>query len=879
VTLSSGTRLGAYTIVAPLGAGGMGEVYRAHDDRLGRDVAIKIVSAAQGDEGRVRRFEREAHAIAALNHPNIITIHDVADLNGVPYMATELIDGETLQARLARGRLPLRDVIDIAVQIAEGLAHAHDGLIVHRDLKPHNVMVKPDGVVKILDFGLGKVLSPLAPETGHSNAATNSWQDTTTGTIVGTSGYMSPEQVTGRAVDARSDQFAFGAVLYEMLTGRRAFFKPTPIETMSSILTEDPPPIAELAPATPAPIVEAVERCLAKNPSRRYGSTRDLAHDLRTIQHELHASRSSARAMPPFTFRRYRVALIAAAAVVVAGLSLFLAKRFLFSSHNGGQHTYQQIAILPFTPVQHDPDSDAFSDGIVELLSTNLTQVERFTDTLRVVPLTEIRRYGVASAKEALQTFGATLVVSGSVQRSADVVRLTLNLIDPKTTQQLKARVIDAKTQDPLALQDEAFAALTAMLNVELQPDSQRLLRAGGTGTPGAYDFYVQGRGYLQRFERIESVDSAISLFERAISADDKFALAHAALGEALWRKYDLTKDAALVNRARGECAKAVAINDETAAVHVTLSLLARGTGEYENAVKEARRALALDPVNADAHRELAKAYEALGQFSQAEATYKSAIDTRPGDWSVYSALGIFYASQKRYDDALAQFRRVVELTPDNAQGYSDQGGIQFFLKQYEEAARSFERSVAIQPTGAALSNLGTLDFRLGKFDEAATAFERAAAIKGSDYRLLANLARAYGYSSSRKGKASDAYRTATELAERELSVNPRQPRIVAALAGFASMLGDKKKALQYASQAQQLAPQDPNVLFSLVNVYDVLGDRTAALQWLKKAVDAGYPISEVQAARGLEELRADPRFAQLIAASTREERRDGQNR
>jgi eukaryotic-like serine/threonine-protein kinase len=878
VTLSSGTRLGAYTIVAPLGAGGMGEVYRAHDERLGRDVAIKIVAAAEGDSGRLRRFEREAHAIAALNHPNIITIHDVAEIDGVPYMATELIEGETLQARLERGRMPLREVVDIASQIADGLAHAHDGLIVHRDLKPHNVMVKPDGVVKIVDFGLGKVLSPITSIGEGSDAATNDWKDTSAGTIVGTSGYMSPEQVTGRTVDARSDQFAFGALLYEMLTGRRAFSKPTPIETMSSILTEDPPAVGQLAPTTPAPIVEVVERCLAKNPNRRYGSTRDLAHDLRTIQHDLHASRSSARAMPRFTFRRYRLA-IASAAVVVVGVSVFLARHALLPLRDAGRPSYQEIAILPFTPVQRDPASDAFSDGIVELLSTNLTQVERFTNTLRVVPLTDIRRYGVASAKEALQTFGATLVVSGSVQRSADVVRLTLNLIDPRSSQQIKARVIDAKAGDPLALQDEAFAALTAMLNVELQPDSQRVLRAGGTAMPGAYDFYVQGRGYLQRFERIENVESAISLFQRAIAADDRFALAHAALGEALWRKYDLTKDAGLVNQAREECARAIAINDETAAVHVTLSLVARGTGQYEEAVKEGRRALALDPINADAHRELAKAYESLGQPLQAEATYKSAIDTRPGDWSGYNALGSFYASQKRYDDALAQFRRVIELTPDNAMGYSNLGAIQVFLKQYEEAAQSFDRSVAIHPTGGALSNLGTLDFRLGKFDDAATAFERAAAINSSDFRLWANLARAYGYSSSRKDKAGDAYRKATELAERELSVNPRQPRVVAALAGYASMLGDKKKALQYASQAQQLAPQDPNVLFQLVFVYDVVGDRATALQRLQKAIEAGYPVSEVQTERGLEELRTDPRFAQLIAASKKEERRDGQSR
>ncbi len=281
--LSPGTRLGPYEILAPLGAGGMGEVYRARDTRLAREVAIKVLpEALSSDPGRLKRFEKEAKSASALNHPNIVTIHDIGTESGVSYIAMELVDGTTLRELLASGPLPIKKLLQIAPQIAEGLARAHEAGIVHRDLKPENVMVKKDGLVKILDFGLAKLSSTGSGSDEGSQLPTMT--GTQPGVVVGTVSYMSPEQASGQIVDFRSDQFSLGSMLYEMATGKRAFRKKTAIDTLAAILNEEPEPIASIAPQTPAPLRWIVERCLAKEPRQRYASTEDLARDLASVR-------------------------------------------------------------------------------------------------------------------------------------------------------------------------------------------------------------------------------------------------------------------------------------------------------------------------------------------------------------------------------------------------------------------------------------------------------------------------------------------------------------------------------------------------------------------------------------------------------------------
>jgi Tol biopolymer transport system component len=324
VTLAAGTKLGPYEILAPIGAGGMGEVFRARDPRLGREVAIKVLPPSfSHDADRLKRFEQEARSASALNHPNIVTIHEIGSVDGTSYMAMELIDGVSLRETLASGPLPTKKFLDVAVQVAEALAKAHSAGIVHRDLKPENVMVTKDGYVKLLDFGLAKLF--VAPQDGGSGIATAIHQETTPGTVMGTVGYMSPEQASGRPVDFRSDQFSLGSILYEMATGHRAFQKGTGAQTLAAIIQDEPEPLAQASARTPAPLRWIVERCLAKDPDERYASTRDLARDLKSVREhigEVTSTSSGAAAIVEAAPRKSRKGLlaVAAAAVLAAGL-------------------------------------------------------------------------------------------------------------------------------------------------------------------------------------------------------------------------------------------------------------------------------------------------------------------------------------------------------------------------------------------------------------------------------------------------------------------------------------------------------------------------------------------------------------------------------
>ncbi|HKA37546.1 MAG TPA: serine/threonine-protein kinase, partial [Thermoanaerobaculia bacterium] len=327
--MTPGTRLGSYEIVAPLGSGGMGEVWRARDERLGREVAVKVLpDEVASDAGRLKRFEKEARAASALNHPNIVTIYDIGSADSVSWIAMERVEGKTLRELLLAGAIPTKRLLSIAAQIADGLATAHQAGIVHRDLKPENVMVTKEGRVKILDFGLAK-LTGMEAGSGEAVSRLPTETGTSPGVVLGTVGYMSPEQAAGQLVDFRSDQFSFGSILYEMATGKRAFQKGTAVDTLSAILHEEPKPLAEASPEAPAPLRWIVERCLAKGPEERYASTRDLARDLFGVRHRIPEAPGGVGASGAAR-RRARLSgaargIIAAAALLTAGAAGFFA--------------------------------------------------------------------------------------------------------------------------------------------------------------------------------------------------------------------------------------------------------------------------------------------------------------------------------------------------------------------------------------------------------------------------------------------------------------------------------------------------------------------------------------------------------------------------
>ena len=775
--LDAGAMLGSYEILAPLGSGGMGDVYRARDTRLYREVAVKVLSPIFAhDPNLMLRFRREAHVLASLNHPNIVTIYDIGKEGRTVYIAMELVEGKALDEILAGGAMTRHDLLNIAAQIGAGLAVAHESGIVHRDLKPKNVMIREDGLAKILDFGLSK-LEPSFPVAAFDGSSAT----TEKGVLLGTIDYMSPEQASGLPTDFRSDQFSFGSLLYEMVAGKRPFHRETVPQTLAAIIEGEPEPIASLNPKVPAAIETIVHRCMAKKPENRYASTQELARELKEIRDS-----SVAEAARPLSANARKVihgaplwlVITLAAALSIAGIGAAaprLFQRIRAWSESLSPIAEKQLVVLPFTNVGNDPENQGFCDGLVEILSSKLSQLEQFQQKIRVVPSTDVLREGIVSVREARQTFGATLAITGSVQRTEDRVRLTINLVDPQTLRQLKSKTIDTEAQDISVLQDGVVMEVADLLDVKLSSQAKQVLAVGGTTVPSAYEYYTQGRGYLQRYEVPQNVDTAITLFNRALEQDPKYALAEAGLGEAYWRSYDQTKDSHWAEEARKISAAAIALNDKLPQVYVTLGMIQTGTGRYEEAVGNLQKALALDPINADAYTELAKTYQQMGKLKDAESTYMNAIAVRPGYWGTHNELGGFYYRLGRYAEAEKEFRRVVELTPDNARGYKNLGVIAYLQKHYEEAAKMYEKSVAIKPSADAYSNLGAVYYSLAQYAEAARYYEKAVQINGRESRWWHNLAGAYQASGDLQ-KARDAFQQTAALTEEQLRVNPRDP-------------------------------------------------------------------------------------------------------
>ena len=868
-------RFSHYQVLDQLGAGGMGEVYRARDLDLGREVAVKFLPQRYAtDPMRLKRFENEARAASSLNHPNIVTIHEIGQADGLPYIVMERVNGQSLRQLLRTRPLVTRRTIELAAQAAEGLARAHEAGIVHRDLKPENLMVTADGFVKILDFGLAKLREPeLEPVEGSTPSDATTADDcgdrvgTGPGTILGTVGYMSPEQASGQPVDHRSDQFSCGSVLYELVTGRRAFQRPTSAQTRDAIIREEPQPIAELNPDVPAPFRWIVERCLAKDPQHRYASTMDLAHDLKDVRDhfgEVAPSKTDPTPGPRPRPPRRRAALWTAAAAVIAALVLALPpvrdylRELLFPAPLPSE---KHLAVLPFSNPGADQHDQTFCDGLVEILTSKLTQLQQFQGSLWVVPVSELRSAEVTAPSRARRALGVSLVITGSVQRSGELLRLTANLVDATTLRQLRSISLDSRADDLPFLQDGLVWRVAEMLELEIGPEARPALARGATDVLEAWDLYVRGRGFLRRYDNPDSLDEAIRSFQRAIQRDGDYALAYAGLGEAYWRRYELSKDLESVGLAEKSCQRALALNDLLAPVHVTLGTVRGGRGEPALAVENFQRALKLDPANADALRGMASAYEALGRLGEAETTFSKAIERQPSDWGNHNSLGAFLMRHGRYVEAENAFRRVLELTPDNVRGHSNLGAILHLLGRNDEASAVLEKGLSIRPTYRAASNLATIEFLRGRYGEAARAFETAIGIHDQDYRLWRNLAAAYYWAPGERHRAAAAYRRAAEMAERGSEVNPRDAHVLVHLADCYAMLGQTGRARELAVRALEMAPEDVEVMQYAGAVYEQLGDRASALQWIERALRAGYPREQIEKDPMLAALREDPRY------------------
>ncbi len=665
---SSGQVLGHYRLIEQIGAGGMGVVFRAHDEQLERDVAVKILPAGLfADDATRKQFRKEALAVGKLNHPNIAMAFDFGDEGGIDYLVTEYIPGVNLDQMLAQQALPQKTVLELGIQLASGLEAAHRENVIHRDLKPGNIRVNPDGQLKILDFGLAKLVEPIeVAETANLN---------TTLSLSGTMPYMAPELLRAEAADARSDIWAAGAVLYEMATGKRAFPDRQPSLLIDAILHYDPVRPSLLNPEVSAALEAVILKAMDREPDLRYQSARELKADLTRILagDELSTAplhRSKVLEVEGRS-RNRKIALILAGVLLVGVAAGYAIKRWWPTAATTQQRI---LAVLPFDTVGQDPATGALGLGLTETLTAKLAEASA-SDGIQVVSPRDLRDQGVKTAADARREFGTDLVLESSLQRSGQTIRVNCFLVDSKTHRQIAARSITVDAGDTFGLQDQVVSETLDMLPVQIKPEQRRKLNVRQDTQPAAYEAYIRGRGYLQE-PGSENLDKAIAEFTKAIHIDPNYALGYALLGNSYWLGFQqYAKPNDWVANASRNCQKALSLNPELVAGHVCMGRLLTGSGKYDQAVEQFQQAIAAEPGSEDALTGLAEAYTHLGDFTAAEATYKKAVALRPEYWGVYSWLGAFYSGQNRYSDAAAAFLKVTQLAPGNYLGYSNLGG------------------------------------------------------------------------------------------------------------------------------------------------------------------------------------------------------------
>ncbi len=615
---------------------------------------------------RLRRFEQEARSASALNHPNIVTIYDVGQTQGVSWIAMELVEGQSLRQLLPGGGLAMKRVLSIGTQIAEGLAKAHGSGIVHRDLKPENVMVTSEGLVKILDFGLAK----LAPEVPEGSQVATATQQTRAGVVVGTVGYMSPEQATGRPIDHRSDQFALGAILYEMATGKRAFQRATGIETLSAILKEEPAPLTSVSQEAPEPLEWIVRRCLAKEPDERYHSTRDLARDLANLRDRATLASTASAGGVSARPRRARIGLwigIAAGAVAVGALvAVWLLphgpRQVASAPAEGGR----SIAVLPFQNVGGRAEDEYFSDGMTDSL---ITEVARIKDLLVIARNSAFRYKGAApDVRKVGKELGVRYVLEGSVQRAGDSVRVNAQLIDATTGYGLWAEKYDRPVKEVFALQDDISKNVVAALKLALSPAHAPTGPPTPTPNLEAYDAYLRGLFYANAFGWVEK-DKGLPYFEQAVALDPGFAEGHAALAAQYGRKaFEKDPDRRWEQKAFVEIEKALALDPNLADAYLargTLSWTLANHFPHERCAADLHRAIDLNPNLAAAHMSLGALYTHVGLLEKALTEYRLALRIDPHNLDSLYRIPRIHLYQQKYAEALAGFEATPEFRAD----------------------------------------------------------------------------------------------------------------------------------------------------------------------------------------------------------------------
>ena len=807
---------GRYHILSRIGAGGMGEVHLAQDTMLDRRVALKILSEEFAvDSDRMRRFVQEAKAASALNHPNIITIYEIGKTGNRPFIAAEYIDGETLHAHLQRGPMSLNAVLDAAIQIASALHAAHDAKIIHRDIKPENVMIRPDGLVKLLDFGIAKIIEPIPTWNHEAEIATTLRGGTSPGMIIGTAAYMSPEQARGKTIDGRTDIFSLGVLLYEMLTGRKPFDGETPMDIIGAILNKEPEPIRDLLDDVPPDIERIVNKLLRKDRDERYQTIKDVLIDLKDVRKEMEfqdkfkltpgrtksiktqtAATSQAKAQTTSSAeyivreigKRKAGLAIGFAVLLVAAAAVFYWTNNRRPANTTNEEPIDSIAVLPFQNKRDDAETEYLSEGLAESLIFGLSQLPN----LKVSPSSLVFRYKnkEIDPMKIGSELGVSAVMTGRFDQHGDNLTLSVELVDVRNNKLLWGKHYDHKMADLMTTQRDIATEITQNLRLKLSGDEQRMKYY--TRDPEAYQLYLKGHYYASRYTK-DGFNKGIGYFEQAITKDPNFARAYSGLAFCYLNQIDwVFAPKESLPKVRQAVESALKLDETLAEAHTMQAmLLLQYDWNWAAAEREFRRAIEIDPNYALGRSFLAWYLAAMGRFDESIAEDKRALDLDPLSAAVNADLGWDLYMARRFDEAIEQLRKGIDLEPN-------------YWVSHVLLGRCYEQQ--------------------GKLREAVEEFEKAREIESSI------------------------------------------PEVMAALGHGYAMSGRRTEALQIIHELQERSKKDFVPSFSIATVYLGLGMKEEAIQHIVKSYQEGsYYMIYLKVDPLLDSIRADPRFIDVM--------------
>jgi serine/threonine-protein kinase len=873
-----GRILGHYRIAEKIGAGGMGEVYRAHDDRLDRDVAVKVLpEELAANPERLARFEREAKAVAQLAHPNILAIHDFGAESGITFAVMELLEGQSLREVLSTTALTQRKAVEFARSIADGLAAAHDKGIIHRDLKPENVFLTKDGQIKILDFGLAKT---SLPEGDLGSATPTEELQTRPGGLLGTVPYMAPEQVQGEPVDGRSDIFALGVVLYEMLTGRRPFGGSTAVETAAAILKEDPEPMSSVLPGVSPTLADVVSTCLEKRPEDRFSSARDLSLTLAAV--DVHGQTSPGADGSPLRRRWVHVLAVATAAVIA--VLFLLPPRGLFQ--RGGDTPSEpaapRIVVLPFENLGL-PDDAYFADGMTEEITARLTSI----NGLEVISRTSAKQY--ADTEKSIPQIGRELnvgyVLEGSVRwaRSGNGesrIRITPQLIRVGDDAHLWAETYDRILDDIFAVQSEISFKVADHLGLALSGADEGVPDILATNNLEAYQAFLRGRHYATRPHfTLENWGRAMAAYQLAVDLDPDFGLAHAhlAAGHARFRYlgHDLTPER--LQAADEAAARALTLARESPRVHYYLGYYwLWAYRDVDRALEEFTRASSVWTNNAAALQAKGNMFLVQGRWDEALQAFRRAFDLSPRSAVLATDIALVLWSTRRYPQAVAAADEAINIAPDAVWPYlykafalwswhGDLGQTRPILEGLPEEAGNWKNwSLYWQDMfeGRFHAVLDRLEASPDEWLRIKIAARPNAMLAAQAHELLGDA-----------GRAEGLYDAARRMLEDEAEQSPQDPRVHSSLGIVYAVQGRRDEAVREGTLACDLLPKSKDGFYylpyviDLAHIFTIVGDKDAALQQLEDLLSNPSWISPpfLRMDPRWNGLREDPRFQELL--------------